>query len=84
MILAAMCTGGSVKGSANEFQDSVLWRAVGGILTELNTTGEIGINTSPDYVVAFICQELAAKKLVTAEALRPRGGTEGRGLGPTP
>jgi len=82
-INAAMYTGGSVKGSANEFQDSVLWLAVGGILSELNTTGEIAINTSPDYVIAFICQELSAKKLVTAEALRQRSGTEGRGPGPT-
>jgi len=77
-----MCTGGSVKRSGNEFQDSVLWHAVGGILTELNTTGEIAINTSPEYVAAYICRELSAKKLVTADALRPRRGTEGSGSGP--
>jgi hypothetical protein len=66
-----------VKESASEFRDSILWTAVGGILTELNSTGEIVINTSPNYVIAYVCQELAAKKLVTVEALRPRRGSEG-------
>ena len=71
-----------MKESANEFQDSVLWRAVGGILTELKATGEITINTSPTYVISYICQELSAKKLVTPEALRPRRGTDGPASGP--
>jgi hypothetical protein len=80
----AMCTGGSVKELVNEFQDSVLWAALEGILTELKATGEVAINTSPGYVISYLCQELSAKRLVTAEALGPRRGTEGRGSGPTP
>jgi hypothetical protein len=71
-----------VNESANELQDSVLWRAVSGILTELKATGEIAINTSPSYVISYICQELSAKRLVTADALQPRRGTEGPASGP--
>jgi len=74
--------GESVKESASEFRDSILWTAVGSILAELNSTGEIVINTSPSYVIAYVCQELSAKKLVTAEALQARRGSEGPGSGP--
>jgi hypothetical protein len=54
----------------------MLWSAIKASLDELTTTGEIAINTAPDYVIAHICRELAAKQLVTTAALR---GTRGRG-----
>lgn len=42
------------------------------MLTELTSTGEITVNTDPAYVIAFLCRELRAKKLVTEASLRPR------------
>jgi len=71
-----------VKQQSSEFRNSVLWTAVDGIITELKASGEVSINTSPSYVIAYICQELAAKKLVTAAGLRARSGSEGPEHGP--
>lgn len=50
----------------DEFRDTALWSAVEGMITELAATREISVNTAPEYVIGYLCQELAAKKLVTA------------------
>jgi len=59
---------------ASEYRDSVLWRALREIVDELTATGEIVVNTAPDYVIAHICRELASKQLVTNAARASRGG----------
>jgi len=59
---------------ASEYRDSVLWSALKAMLDELTKTGEIVIDTAPDYVIAHLCRELAAKRLVTGAALAPRDG----------
>lgn len=61
-----------MKQPASEYRDSVVWSALQRILADLTTTGEIAINTAPDYVVAYVCRELVARKAVTEAALRPR------------
>jgi len=61
-----------MKQRTSEYRDSMLWSAVQGILADLTTSGEIAMNTAPDYVVAYICQELVAKKAVSEAGLRLR------------
>lgn len=59
-----------VKQPASEYRDSALWSGVEAIVAELTATEEVTINTAPDYVVAQICQELVAKKLISEAAVR--------------
>jgi hypothetical protein len=54
---------------ASVYRDSALWSVLEEILQELMATGEITINTAPDYVVAYLCGELAAKKVVSEAGL---------------
>ena len=61
-----------MKQPASEYRDSMLWFALQGIVSDLTTSGEIVINTAPDYVIAYICRELVAKKMVSEPALRSR------------
>ena len=65
-----------MKQPASEYRDSMLWFALQAIVTDLTTTGEIAINTAPDYVIAYVCRELVAKKMVSETGLRPRRGTD--------
>lgn len=50
----------------DEIRDTALWSAVEDMITELAATREISVNTAPEYVIGYLCQELAAKKLVTS------------------
>ena len=61
-----------MKQPASEYRDSILWSALRAILADLTTSGEIAVNTAPDYVIAYICRELVAKKAVTEAALSIR------------
>ena len=61
---------------ASEYRGTVLWSALQAIVTELAATGEVAINTGPDYVIAYLCHELVARKVVTEAALQPRRGSE--------
>ena len=63
--------------ATNEFQGTVLWSALESIIAELETSGEIAVNTAPAYVMTYICRELVAKKVVTDAAMmlrRPGAG----------
>ncbi len=51
-------------------RETQLWSAVEAALSELIATREVSINTAPDYVIAYLCQELVAKKLVVEAALQ--------------
>jgi hypothetical protein len=53
----------------SNYRDTPLWGAVAGALAELQTTGEVKVETAPDYVIEFICRELVAKRVVTETAL---------------
>ena len=52
----------------SQFQHTPLWAAVASTLAELQTTGEVRVDTDVDYVVDFLCRELVAKRVVTAAA----------------
>ncbi|HSJ63178.1 MAG TPA: hypothetical protein VK922_04635 [Gemmatimonadaceae bacterium] len=56
----------------HEFRDTPLWHAVEQTLAELQATGEVAIETAPDYVIGFICRELAAKWVIASSALTRR------------
>lgn len=53
----------------DEHRDTRLWSAIEAAITELAVTREILMNTAPEYVIAYVCSELAAKKLVAATGL---------------
>jgi hypothetical protein len=52
-----------------EYRDTPLWHALAGALTELLASREIKVDTAPDYVIGYLCRELAAKRIVAAAAL---------------
>ena len=54
-----------------EYRDTPLWRALAGVLAELEVSREVVVATAPEYVIGYLCRELAAKKLVSASALTP-------------
>ena len=52
-----------------QYRDTPLWRALADAVAELQTTGEIKVETAPDYVIGYLCQELAVKWVVASSAL---------------
>jgi hypothetical protein len=54
----------------DEYRDTPLWAAVEATIAELVATRELAMNTAPEYVTEFLCQELAAKKLIVLAGLR--------------
>lgn len=55
--------------SYEQYVGTPLWRALSGALADLQASGEIKVETAPDYVVGYLCQELAAKWIVASSAL---------------
>lgn len=58
----------------SEFRGTPLWAAVEKSLADLQANGEVGITTAPEYVIGFLCRELAARQVVTDRALAPTPG----------
>ena len=54
-----------------EYRDTPLWRALAHALAELEASREVAVATAPEYVIGYICRELAAKKVVITAALTP-------------
>ena len=52
-----------------EYRGTPLWRAVAGIVADLEASGEIQVATASDYVVGYVCRELAAKWVIASSAL---------------
>ena len=52
-----------------EYRGTPVWRALSDALAELEATGEIKVETAPDYVIGYLCQELAVKWVVASSAL---------------
>jgi hypothetical protein len=53
----------------DEYEGTPLWRALEGALAELEASREVAVGTAPRYVLGYLCQELAAKWVVTGAAL---------------
>ena len=52
-----------------QYEGTPLWRALEGALAQLEASREVTIGTAPRYVLGYLCQELAAKWVVTGAAL---------------
>jgi hypothetical protein len=55
--------------SRSQFQHTPLWAAVASTIAELQATGELRVDTDLNYVVDYLCRELAAKQVVTPAAI---------------
>lgn len=53
----------------DEYRGTPLWRSLAGALAELEASAEIRVDTAPDYVIGYLCRELAAKWVVASSAL---------------
>ena len=58
-----------MAGTFPQYEGTPLWRALAGALGDLQSSGEIKVETAPDYVIGYLCQELAAKWIVASSAL---------------
>ena len=54
-----------------EYRETPLWRALARVLADLEASKEVTVATAPEYVIGYLCRELAAKKVVTEDALAP-------------
>ena len=57
--------------SYDEYRDTLLWRSLAAIVADLEASGEIKVETAPDYVIGYMCRELAMKWVVASAALSP-------------
>ena len=55
--------------SYEEYRNTPLWQAIAGIVADLEASHEIKIETAPDYVIGYMCRELAAKWVIASAAL---------------
>lgn len=55
--------------SYEQYTGTPLWRALDAALADLQASGEIKVETAPDYVIGYLCQELASKWIVASSAL---------------
>lgn len=53
----------------DEYRDTPLWRALGVVLADLEASGEVKVETAPDYVIGYMCRELDAKGVIVSAAL---------------
>ena len=53
----------------DEYRNTPPWRALAGVVADLEASGEIKIETAPDYVIGYMCRELAAKWIIASAAL---------------
>lgn len=52
-----------------EYRDTPLWRAVAAALADLEASREVRVDTAPEYVIGYLCRELAMKWVVASSAL---------------
>lgn len=56
--------------SFDQYRDTALWTAIEATINELVASREVSVNTAPDYVIGYLCQELIAKKLIMPSGVR--------------
>jgi hypothetical protein len=54
-----------------QYRDTPLWAAVANVLAELQASGEVRVDTAPEYVIDYLCRELAAKSVIAPAAPAP-------------
>ena len=55
----------------SSYRDTAIWAAVARVLEDLRASGEVRVDTAPEYVIGYICRELEAKGIVVPAALIP-------------
>ena len=53
----------------SEYQDTPLWRTIAAAVAELQASRDIALATAPEYVIGYLCQQLALRKVVSSDAL---------------
>ena len=62
--------GGTImQRSYAKYRDTPLWRALAAALADLEAGREVRLETAPEYVIGYLCQELAAKSIVASGAI---------------
>jgi hypothetical protein len=51
------------------FEETPLWREIDAALGELERNRDLHVTTKREYVVGFLCQQLATAQVPTASAL---------------
>ena len=59
----------AMKFPYSKFEDTDLWKAVDAALAELEQNGDFNLTTARRYVVGYLCEQLARKKLVTDDSV---------------
>ena len=54
-----------------KYRETPLWAALAGVLADLQASGEVRVDTAPEYVIGYLCRELEAKAVVVPAALAP-------------
>ena len=54
-----------------EYRETPLWRALASVLADLEASREVVVATAPEYVIGYLCRELAAKRVIDPSALTP-------------
>ena len=54
-----------------EYRHTPLWHALASVLADLEASREVVVATAPEYVIGYLCRELAAKRVVDRSALNP-------------
>ena len=53
----------------DEYKDTRLWHVVAAAVAELEATREITVATAPEYVIGYLCQQLAVRGDAAPRAL---------------
>ena len=52
-----------------EFEKTPVWKLIDTAIVELERNRDIQLTTKREYVIGYLCQQLASKRIVTEESL---------------
>jgi hypothetical protein len=52
-----------------EFEQTRLWQAIDSVIIELERNQDVELSTAREYVIGYLCQQLAARQVVTPASL---------------
>ena len=53
----------------SEFERTPLWKSIDSAIAELERNRDVELSTMREHVVGYLCQQLAAQRIVTASSL---------------
>ena len=54
------------------FEGTAIWEAITAAIADLEENQDIELTTVREYVIGYLCKQLAERQLLTSEALRKR------------